>query len=128
MPGFFLRWSVNLLALMIAGSVISGISIQSIGMGIVAAGILGIVNAVIRPLVLLLTLPINLVTLGLFTFVINAAMLKLVADVVPGFVVESFGAAFLGALLISFISWVLNVFVSGDGRVVIIRKSRKDDG
>lgn len=128
MPGFFLRWSVNLLALMIAGSVISGISIQSIGMGIVAAGILGIVNAVIRPLVLLLTLPINLVTLGLFTFVINAAMLKLIADVVPGFVVESFGAAFLGALLISFISWVLNVFVSGDGRVVIIRKSRKDDG
>jgi putative membrane protein len=128
MLGFFLRWSVNLLALMIAGSVISGIRIQSIGMGIVAAGILGIVNAVIRPLVLLLTLPINLVTLGLFTFVINAAMLKLVADVVPGFVVESFGAAFLGALLISFISWVLNVFVSGDGRMVIIRKSRKDDG
>jgi putative membrane protein len=127
MLGFFLRWAINLVALVVAGSLIPGIRIQSIGMGIVAAGILGIVNAVIRPFVLILTLPINLLTLGLFTLVINAAMLKLVADVVPGFVVDSFSAAFLGAILISFISWLLNIFVSGDGKVVFITRIRKDD-
>jgi putative membrane protein len=127
MLGFFLRWAVNLLALVIAGSVIPGIRIQSMVMGIIAAGILGIVNAVIRPLVLILTLPINLVTLGLFTFVINAAMLKLVADLVPGFVVESFRAAFLGALLISFISWMMNIFVNGNGTVVFIKSVKRSD-
>jgi putative membrane protein len=127
MFGFFLRWSVNLLALVIAGSVIPGIRIQSIEMGIIAAGILGIVNAVIRPVVLILTLPINLLTLGLFTLVINAALLKLVSDLVPGFVIESFGAAFLGALLVSLISWVLNLFIGGDGRFVFIKRAGKGD-
>ncbi len=125
MFGFFLRWSINLLAMVIAGSVIPGIKIQSIGMGVIAAGIFGIVNAVIRPIVLILTLPINLLTLGLFTLVINAAMLKLVADVVPGFSIESFQAAFLGALLISIISWVMNIFIGGDGTIVFIRRANK---
>jgi len=127
MFGFFLRWSVNLLALVIAGSLIPGIRIQSIQMGMIAAAILGVVNAVIRPLVLILTLPINLLTLGLFTLVINAAMLKLVADVVPGFVIESFRAAFLGALLISLISWVLNIFIGSDGTFVFIKRANKGD-
>jgi len=127
MFGFFLRWSMNLLALVIAGSVIPGIRIQSIEMGIIAAGILGIVNAVIRPVVLILTLPINLLTLGLFTLVINAALLKLVSDLVPGFVIESFRAAFLGALLVSLISWVLNMFIGGSGRFVFIKRASKGD-
>jgi putative membrane protein len=122
MPGFFLRWAINLLALVVAGSLISGIKIESMTMGIVAAGILGIVNAVIRPVVLILTLPINLLSLGLFTLVINAAMLMLVSEVVPGFVITSFWAAFWGAIIISLISWIVNLFVSGDGRVVYIRK------
>jgi putative membrane protein len=125
MFGFFLRWSINLLALIIAGSVTPGIRIQSIQMGILAAGILGVVNAVIRPVVLILTLPINLLTLGLFTLVINAALLKLVADLVPGFVIESFGAAFIGALVISLASWVLNLFVSGDGTFIFIKRVPK---
>ncbi len=127
MFGFFLRWSINLLAIVIAGSVIPGIRIQSIEMGIIAAGIFGIVNAVIRPVVLILTLPINLLTLGLFTLVINAAMLKLVADVVPGFVIESFRAAFLGALLISLISWLVNAFIGGDGTFLFIKRVSKGD-
>jgi putative membrane protein len=122
MFGFLLRWSINLLALVTAGIFIDGIVIQSIGMGIVAAGILGVVNAVIRPVVLLLTLPINLL-------IINALMLQLVAWLVPGFVVETFTAALLGALLISLTSWLLNLFVSGDGKVVYIKKveGRKKD-
>jgi len=127
MLGFFLRWAVNLLALVTAGSLIPGIKIQSITMGIVAAGILGIVNAVIRPIVLILTLPINILTLGLFTLVVNALLLELVAEFVPGFSVENFGAAFLGALVISIISWLLNIFVGGNGRVLSIRKDGRSE-
>jgi putative membrane protein len=126
MLGFLLRWSINLLALVTAAILIKGIRMQSIEMGILAAGILGIVNAVIRPVVLLLTLPINLLTLGLFTLVINAAMLMLVSMVVPGFVIESFSAAFLGALIVSVVSWTLNIFVGGDGTVVFIKRVNKN--
>jgi putative membrane protein len=126
MIGFLLRWSINLLALVTAGLLINGIIIQNITAGLLAAGILGIVNAVIRPVVLLLTLPINILTLGLFTLVINAAMLKLVAGLVPGFAIETFGAALFGALLVSIISWILNLFVGGDGRVVFIKGTKKD--
>ncbi len=125
MIGFFLRWSINLLALVVAAKLIDGIRIQSLGMGILAAGILGVVNAVIRPVVLLLTLPINLVTLGLFTLVINAFMLEFVAYLVPGFIIETFRAAFWGALIISLVSWLLNIFVGGDGRMVYIKTTRK---
>lgn len=126
MLGFLLRWSINLLALVTAAVLIKGIRIQSIEMGILAAGILGIVNAVIRPVVLVFTLPINLLTLGFFTLVINAAMLKLVSMVVPGFVIESFAAAFLGALIVSVVSWTLNIFVGGDGKVVFIKRVNKN--
>jgi putative membrane protein len=127
MFGFFLRWSINLLALVIAGSLISGIRIESLTMGIIAAGILGIVNAVIRPIVLILTLPITLLTLGLFTLVINAVMLMLVSEVVPGFVITSFWSAFWGAIIVSFVSWIVNIFVGGDGKVVFIKKVHKND-
>jgi len=111
---------------MIAASLIPGIRIQSVEMGILAAGILSVVNAVIRPAVLVLTLPINLLTLGLFTLVINAAMLQLVSMLVPGLVIDGFRAAFFGALLISLISWMLNIFVAGDGKFVFIKKAGKD--
>jgi putative membrane protein len=124
MLGFFLRWSINLLALVIAGSLINGITIGSLGIGIIAAGIFGVVNAVIRPVVLILTLPINLLTLGLFTLVVNAAMLMLVSAVVPGFVIESFRSAFFGALVISLISWGVNIFISGSGKFIFIKKER----
>jgi len=128
MIGFLLRWSVNLLALVTAGVLIDGIIIESIPLGILAAGILGLVNAVLRPVVLLLTLPINLLSLGLFTLVINALLLKLVAQLVDGFIIETFGAAFLGALVVSVVSWALNLFIGGDGKVVFIKKVERKDG
>lgn len=128
MLGFFMRWSINLLSLVTAGILIEGIRIQSIEMSILAAGILSVVNAVIRPVALFLTLPINLLSLGLFTLVINALMLEITAAVVPGFIIESFGSALLGALIVSLVSWLLNIFVSGDGRVVLIRKTGGDAG
>lgn len=126
MLGFLLRWSMNFLSLVIAASLIKGVRIESVGMGILAAGILGVVNAVIRPLVLLLTLPITLITLGLFTLIINAVMLQIVASLVPGFTIETFSAAIVGALVVSVVSWVLNIFVSGEGKVVYIRTTKKD--
>ena len=124
MLGFFLRWSINLLALVIAGALIKGITIEGLGIGIIAAGIFGVVNAVIRPVVLVLTLPINLLTLGLFTLVVNAAMLMLVSSLVPGFVIESFRSAFFGALIISLVSWGVNIFISGSGKLIFIKKER----
>jgi putative membrane protein len=125
MLGFLLRVSINLLALVVAGSVISGIRIESLGMGIVAAMILGVINAVIRPVVLLVTLPINILTLGLFTLVVNAAMLMLVSAVVPGFVIESFRSAFFGALVISLVSWGVNMFVSNSGKLIFIKRESR---
>ncbi len=126
MIGFLLRWSMNLLALMVAAMMIAGIRIESIEIGILAAGILSVINAVIRPVVLILTLPINLLSLGLFTLIINAAMLKLVSVLVPGLIIENFRAAFFGALLISVISWLLNIFVGGNGKLVIIHRAGRD--
>jgi putative membrane protein len=125
MLGFFLRGSINLLALVVAGSLIQGIRIESLRMGIVAAGILVVVNAVIRPVVLVLTLPINLLTLGLFTLVVNAAMLMLVSALVPGFVIESFRSAFFGSLIISLISWGVNVFISNSGKFISIKRESR---
>ena len=127
MTGFLLRWSMNLLALIIAASLINGIRIESMAMGILAAGILGIVNAVMRPVILILTLPINILTLGLFTLIINAAMLNLVSFLVPGLMIENFKAAFLGALIISMVSWTLNLFIGGSGKVVFIKRAGKGD-
>lgn len=97
-------------------------------MGILAAGILSVVNAVIRPIVLILTLPINLLTLGLFTLVINAAMLQLVSTLVSGLVIDDFGSAFFGAIIISVVSWILNIFISGNGKVVFIKRAGKNSG
>jgi putative membrane protein len=125
MLGFLLRVSINLLALVVAGSVINGIRIESLEMGIIAACILGVVNAVIRPVVLILTLPINLLTLGLFTLVVNAAMLMLVSALVPGFVIESFRSAFFGALIISLISWGVNIFISNSGKFIFIKRESR---
>ena len=118
-----LRCSINLLALVIAGEVVQGVRIQSILGGAIAAAVLAIVNAVLRPVVIFLTLPINLLTLGLFTFIINAGMLKLVSELVPGLVVESFRAAFFGALLISIISWSVNLIIGENGHFLFIRRS-----
>ena len=127
MLGFLLRGSINLLALVVAGAVIKGIRIESLGMGIIAAGILVVVNAVIRPVVLVLTLPINLITLGLFTLVVNAAMLMLVSALVPGFVIESFRSAFFGALIVSLVSWGVNIFISNSGKLISINRESSGD-
>lgn len=102
------RWILFAGALLFVAWVIPGISLASFTTALGAAVVIGLVNIFIRPLLIILTLPINILTLGLFTFVINGLMFLLVAKLVPGFNVEGFWAAFFGALLLSIISVVIN--------------------
>ena len=102
---------LNAAALLVTANLIDGIYIDGYGSVLIAAIVLGIVNAIIRPVLTLLTLPLHVLTLGLFTFVINALMLKTVAVVVSGFDVVGFWPAFVGATVLSVVSTVLNWLV-----------------
>ena len=118
--GFLLRVVVNALAIMLAASVLPGIGVDGIVPALAAAVLLGLVNAFVRPVLLILTLPITLVTLGLFLFVLNGLCFWLVASVVKGFHVAGFGSAMLGALVVSAVSWIVTALISDSGRVVVI--------
>lgn len=111
MRGWIVRWILNGVALLVTASLVSGIEISGFFAALFAAFILGIVNAIIRPVILFLTLPINLITLGVFTIVVNGFMLKITSTVVNGFTVTGFWAATLGALMLSIISGILNALV-----------------
>jgi putative membrane protein len=114
--GLAIRWLLNAFALWVVSEVVPGIHAEGVVPTLVAALVLGIFNAILRPVLLILTLPLNLLTLGLFTFVINALMLELTAAVVAGFFVEGFGSALVGALLLSLVSFLLNAFMTDSGR------------
>ena len=90
-----------------------------------AALVLGLINAIVRPVLLVLTLPLTLVTLGLFLFVLNALCLWLTSAIVPGFEVRGFWPAFWGALIVSALSWAVNGFVSDRGRMVVITERQQ---
>jgi len=121
MRHFVFRWMITTVAVMVAPAFVSGIRYDTVGALIGAALLLGILNAFVRPVLLILSAPLILVTLGFFILIINALMLRLVPSLVIGFHVDSFGSAFWGALLISVISWILSVFFRGnDGRVHVL--------
>ena len=105
------RWIVNAAALLLIAYLYPGVAVQSFFAAAVAALVLGLVNAVVRPILILLTLPVTILTLGLFLFVVNALMFWLVAEIVPGFGVSGFVAALVGSILYSLItlitSWLL---------------------
>jgi putative membrane protein len=105
------RWIVNAAALLLVAYLYPGVSVEGFGAALVAALVLGLVNAVVRPLLVILTLPVTLLTLGLFIFVINALLFWFVAEIVHGFRVSGFGAALVGSILYSLItlvsSWLL---------------------
>lgn len=105
------RIVLNALALLGTAYLIPGIAVDSFVTALIVALVLGIVNALIRPLVILLTLPINILTLGLFTLVINALMFWLVSTFIPGFDVPGFTEAFLGALVLWAASWITNALL-----------------
>lgn len=118
MRNFVFRWAITTVAVMVAASFISGIRYDSAGSLIGAALLLGILNAFLRPVLLLLAAPLIILTLGLFIFVVNGLMLLLVHQFVHGFHVDSFGSAFWGAILVSLVSWILSAFFRGsDGHV-----------
>ena len=117
MKGIFLRWLILTVAIIVTSYLSGGIHVNGFFSAFFAAAILGILNAFFRPLLLLLTLPLNILTLGLFTFVINAIMLMMASGVIPGFEVHGFWAAVFGSLLISIISWFLTSFIGKRGTV-----------
>jgi putative membrane protein len=110
---FLVRLVLNGLAIIIAAWLLPGIHIASTLSALLAGVILGFVNAIVRPVLFFLTLPLTLLTLGLFIFVLNAICFALTAWLVPGFSVDGFFSALVGALLVSVVSWILNGLVVG---------------
>jgi putative membrane protein len=121
MRHFVFRWAITTVAVMIASSIFRGIRYDTFSALIAAALLLGILNAFVRPILLILSAPLILLTLGFFILVVNGLMLLAVPHVVWGFHVDSFGSAFWGAIVISLISWILSAFFRGsDGRVHVL--------
>jgi len=124
MVGFLLRAAITALGLWVASEIFSGLSFDSVSQLVVAALLLGIVNAFVRPLAFILTLPITVLTLGLFLLVLNAAMVGLVAWIVPGFHVASFWTAVGTALIVSLVSWAASSAIGSTGKVEIFTARR----
>jgi putative membrane protein len=122
--GFILRIIVYTLALLLAAHVVPGIRLDGLASALVAGLLLGLVNAIERPILVVLTFPITLLTLGLFLLVLNAFCLWLVSVFVSGFQVAGFWPAFWGALLVSIVSWILTALISDSGRVKVIERRR----
>lgn len=130
MNGILLRWIILTLAIVIAAYLFPGIRISGFGTALFAALVLGILNAFFRPVLIILTLPINILTLGLFTFVINAILLMMTSGIIGGLVVDGFGSALLGSLIISIVSWLLSSFINDQGRIesIQIELHQRNDG
>jgi putative membrane protein len=120
MQGLVVRWLVSALALYLTDLIVSGIEIRGVFPLLFAAVTIGVLNAVVRPFLLLLTLPLNVLTLGLFTFVVNALMLWMASKVVVGFEVHGFWAALGGAILMAFFGTLINALVNDRGRIEVI--------
>ena len=121
MRHFVFRWAITTVAVMVASSIIHGIRYDSVASLIGAALLLGILNAFLRPILLILSAPLILLRLGLFILVVNGLMLFVVPGIVIGFHVDGFWSAFWGAIIISIVSWMLSAFFRGsDGRVHVL--------
>jgi len=119
--GLLLRWLILTAAILSAAYLINGIEVRDFLSAFLAAAVLGILNAIFRPLLILLTLPLNILSLGLFTFVINAFLLKMASGVIPGFEVHGFWTALFGALIITLVSGLLNALIGKE-------RGRRDPG
>jgi putative membrane protein len=122
--GVLLRLLISALGLWAASALVPGVEIEGGWTLLFAALVLGIVNAVVRPLAVLFTLPLTLLTLGLFLFVVNAGMFALTAALFDGFRVSGFFAALFGAIVVSVVSWLASSFIGADGRyeILVIRR------
>jgi putative membrane protein len=124
MKGLLFRFAITALGLWAAATIVPGMAIAGIRSLLVAALLLGLVNAVIRPVILILTLPLTLVTLGLFIFVVNGISLALVAWLMPGFTLSGLGAAILGSIVVGLTSWFASAFVGSSGKIEHINQDR----
>ena len=124
MPGFLIRMVISAMGLWIASELVPGMEITGMGTLVAAAFLLGIVNAVVRPLIVILTFPITIVTLGLSLLVINAAMLGLVAWLLDGFMLDGFLAAVAGSVVVSATGWFASWYIGPRGRfeILIVRR------
>jgi putative membrane protein len=122
MKGFLFRLLITALGLWLAETIVPGVQIKGWAALLGAALVLGIVNAVIRPVILVLTLPLTVLTLGLFILVVNGISLTLVAWLVPGFSLSGLGAAILASIVVGLTGWLASTFVGGSGRIERYRR------
>lgn len=106
--GLLIRWLANTLALFIVATLVPHFHYRSIVTLVIAAAVLGLLNAIVRPILFVLTLPLTIVTLGLFLIVLNAVMLEITATLVDGFTIDSFGWAMVGAVVLAIVSLATN--------------------
>ncbi len=132
MRGFLVRLVITALGLWVADLLLGGIAFTGTGALIVSALLLGVVNAVIRPILIILTLPLTVLTLGFFILIVNGISLALVAWLVPGFQITGLLSATIGAIIVSVVSWAASAFVGGSGRLERMRRveatGRRIDG
>ena len=126
MAGVVLRTLIVALGLFVADRLLPGVSIAGTGSFLLAGALLGLANAVVRPVVVLFTLPLTILTLGLFLFVVNASMIGLVAALLPGFQVAGFFSALLCSFVVSVVSYLASSFIGARGRYEILVVKRTD--
>lgn len=126
MRGLAIRWLVAALGLWLAAEVTPGMTIDDVPTLFAAALLLGLVNAVVRPVLVVLTFPVTLVTLGLFLLVVNAAMLGLVAALIEGFALAGLSSALIGSIIVSVTGWLGSWYVGATGRLDVWRGRRRD--
>jgi putative membrane protein len=124
MRGFIIRVLIVAAGLWVASKLIPGVEITDGWSLLLAALVLGIINAIVRPVVIILTLPLTILTLGLFLLVINAAMLSLAAWLLDGMNVDGFWPALFGSIVVSIVGWIGTWFIGGQGRVEVITVER----
>jgi len=128
MKGLVIRWLINGLSLLLVSRLVPGIHVDSFFSALVAAVFLGILNAVVRPILIVLTLPLTILTLGLFILAINGFMLMILASVIKGVHVQGFWPAVGGALILSLVGWLTNSFINDRGRFQYIELRKGPNG
>jgi putative membrane protein len=130
MMGILVKWLILTLAVLLAAYTLEGIRVSGFVSALMAAAMLGFLNVFFKPILILLTLPVNILTLGFFTFLINALILKMASGVIPGFEVHGFWTAVFGALLISVVNWILNALLGkqdgNNGGYIEMKRQGKD--
>lgn len=114
MPQFFLTWILSAIALLITARIVPGLAVDGITGSLIGSAVLGFVNAIVKPILFIFTLPLTIITLGLFLLVLNAIAFGLVGYLAPGFEVDGFFPALFGSLVLSFIAGILNQLFTGE--------------